>query len=152
IDVEQDGGFAVCGNDPVNGLHSRNNLAEITDAHRDARRCGLYDHGRNLGGGADLSPDQSQDELMIAFKQAGRVDEVRALDRVENVSYRDARGEQPGRVGFDVKFRFLSSLNQHSRDAVQSIQAWLDVVGSKFPELSLRNRVGGQAVADDRKT
>ena len=71
IDVEQDGGFAVCGNDPVNGLHSGNDLAEITDAHRDARRCGLYDHGRNLGGRADLSADQSQDELMITFKQAG---------------------------------------------------------------------------------
>ena len=55
IDVEQDRRLAVCGNDPVDGFYSGNDLGDISDANGDARWCGLYNHCTDLGGRAYLS-------------------------------------------------------------------------------------------------
>ena len=54
-------------------------------------------------------------------------------------------------IGRDVKFRLLPALHDHRGDAVQPVQARLDLIGRHLPQLGLRHAVGGQAVADDGK-
>ena len=53
--------------------------------------------------------------------------------------------------GSDVEFRLLSALHHDGGHAVEPVQTRLQIVVGHRPELRLRHRVGGQAVADDGK-
>ena len=45
----------------------------------------------------------------------------------------------------------LATLNEDTRHARKAVEPGLDFVGRQLPEVGLRHRVGGQAVADDGK-
>ncbi len=120
--------------------------------YRNARRRCLDDYARNLLGSANLGINQPQHELMIFLQQPGRIDEVRASHRLEDVGNRNPGHQQLGRIGDDMKFRLLAALHEDCRDAVQPIQARLDFIGRHFPQPGLLNGVGAQAVAYDGET
>ena len=50
-----------------------------------------------------------------------------------------------------VKLRHLAALHGHGADARNAIQRRLQIVGRNLPKPRLRNRVGGEAVAENRK-
>jgi hypothetical protein len=79
---------------------------------------------------------------VIAFEQSGRIDEVGAPHRIQNVGHRDVRGQQLRGIGRDVKLRFLPALDQHGRYTIEPVQPRLDLVGCHLPKLCLRRRVG----------
>src|SRR5438477_10637782 len=88
---------------------------------------------------------------MVALEEAGRIDHVSALDRVENVAHSHAGAEQFCGIRFDVELGLLAALHDYGRNAVQAVQPRLDFVSRHFPELSLRHRIRCEAVAHDGK-
>src|SRR4029077_8606391 len=72
--------------------------------------------------------------------------------RLQDVVHRHASHQQFRRVGDDVELRFLTALDQHSRNTVQAVQARLDFVRDHFPQLGLVQVVGTKDVAHDRET
>jgi len=100
----------------------------------------------------DLRTDQSQVELVIAFEESGRIDEIRAPDRIENIGYGDVGLEQLGGVRANLEFRLFPSLHQHRGDTVQSIEAWLDVIGRHLPQIRLQHGLRSKAIANNGKT
>ena len=151
VDAQQHRRLSVRGDDGVHRLHARRDRRHVGNLHRNTRLRVLDDDLPELFGIVYLCVHQSEVQLMVLLQQAGRVDEVGAPHRVENVGDRDACRQQLRWIRSDVEFRLLSSLHQHRRDAVEAVQARLQFVGGHRPELGLRNRVGGEAVADDGK-
>ena len=98
-----------------------------------------------------LSIHQREIELMVLLQQTGRIDQVGSPNRVEYVGDGDAGRQQLGGIGSDMKLRLLSALHHHGGHAIETIEARLQIVGCHRPELRLRDRVGGEAVADDGK-
>src|SRR5262249_32694383 len=103
----------------------------------------------DFAGRVNLAADKSENELMVIFKEAGRIDKVGAANGVEDVSDGDAGSDEAGGIGSDLIFRDAAALNEHGGDAIKTIDAGLDVIGSDFPKAIGRNRVRGKAVADD---
>src|SRR5439155_3838032 len=77
----------------------------------------------------DLTIHQAEVKLVVAFQKARRVDQVGFANRVQNVIDRNPSRQQLGRLGDDVELRFLSSLNDDGRNALEPVQAWLHLVG-----------------------
>ena len=101
---------------------------------------------------ASLSRNQAQIKLVVLREQAGRINEVRPIHRIQNFHDAHLRSEHSRRVHHDVKLRLLPSLHQNARNTAKPIQSRLDVVGGELPELRLWNFVGRQTVANDGKT
>ena len=93
-----------------------------------------------LRGVVGLRADEAEDQLMVGFVEAGRVDDVGGLDGVDEIEERDAGGLQAGEVGDDVELGDLSALHDDGADAVDAIERRLEVVGGDLPELRLRRR------------
>src|SRR5215475_6535901 len=89
--------------------------------------------------------------MVIAFDEAGRVDDIGAADGIENVVDGDAGGYEARGIRGNLKFGDAAALYDDRGDAVEAIHARLDVVGSDFPKFVGRNAIGSEAVADDRK-
>src|SRR5712692_5717419 len=88
---------------------------------------------------------------MIVLDETGRIDEVRAANGIENVVDGNAGREKARRFGRHLEFRNSATLNENGGNAIEPIDARLEVVSGNFPELVLRNGVGGQAVTEDGK-
>ena len=88
---------------------------------------------------------------MIAFEQAGRIDQVGAPHGIENIGDGHVGLEQLRGVRADLEFRLFPALHEDGGNAIQPVQARLDVIGRQLPKIGLRCRVRGQAVADDGK-
>ena len=89
---------------------------------------------------------------MVAFQKARRVDQVGFANRVQNVIDRNPSRQQLGRLGDDVELRFLSSLNDDGRNALEPVQAWLHLVGCHLPQPGLGYRGRRQTVSHDGET
>ena len=87
-DVQQYRGLTVRGDHRVHRLNAWAHGGDVADMHRYARRGGLDDDLRELFWIDDLPVHQAEIELMILLQQAGRIDEIRAPHRVENVGNR----------------------------------------------------------------
>src|SRR6516164_4054257 len=151
IDAQQDGGLSVCGDHGVDGRFRGSHFGDVTEANGDSvARC-LYDDLGNLLRCTNLAADETQHKLVLVFEQAGRIDQVGATNGVENVRDGDTGRVKPRRIGSDLKLGDASALHQDGGDAVQAIDARLEIVGGNFPEFVLGNAVRRQAVADDGK-
>src|SRR5580700_9495061 len=149
IDADEDGGFSVGGDDGVHGRDGRGHFGDVSDANRNSSGGGFDDDLANLFGRMYLAADQAQNELMVIFEQAGRIDEIRATNSVQNVGDGDTRGQQARGIRRNLKFRNAATLHDHCGDAIEAVEARLQVVGSNFPKIGLGDRVGRQAVTDD---
>ena len=78
VDVQEHGWFAVRGHDGVNRLGGKDHRGDIADAHRQVGRGGLDHDVADLLRRARLPAHQAEDELMVGFDQARRVDQVAA--------------------------------------------------------------------------
>ena len=152
INVHQDCRLPVCRDHRVNGFHARRNRGDIPDAHRNSGRSVLDHRIRDFFRCLYLAVDQAEIELMIALQKSWGVDKIGAPHGIQDVRYGYACRQQFGRIWRDVKFRLLSTLDQDCGDAVQPIQARLDLIGRHLPQPGLLYGVGGQAVANDGET
>ena len=121
-DVEQDGGCAVGGDRGVDGHGGGHDLGDVGDADGDSGGSGLDDERAELRGVVSLRADEAEDELVIGFVEAGRVDDVGGLDGVDEVEEGDAGGLQPGEVGDDVELGDLAALDGDGADAGDAIE------------------------------
>ncbi len=94
---------------------------------------------------------ETEDQLMICFVEAGRIDDVRRLHRVDEVEDGHASRLHAGHVWHDVKLWNLAALHRDRADAGDTIQRRLQLIGRQLPELRLRETVGGEAVAENRE-
>ncbi len=110
-----------------------------------------------MGGVVGLRADEAEDELMVGFVEAGRVDDVGGLDGVDEIEEGDAGVLQQGKVGNDVELGDLAALNDDGADADDAIERRFEVVGGELPELGGGDgwratglwRVGRERVAED---
>ncbi len=58
---------------------------------------------------------------MIAAEQAGRIDQIRVIHRIENVLQRHVCPQHSRRIRDDLKFRLLAALHQNAGHAVQPV-------------------------------
>ncbi len=93
-----------------------------------------------------LRADEAEDELVVGFVEAGRVDDVGGLDGVDEVEERDAGGLQAREVGDDVELGDLAALDDDGADAGDAIERRLEVVGGELPELGLGDDAFGSEV------
>ena len=84
-DAEQYRGFSVGGNNRIDRLGSVHHRGDIANANGDARGRALDHDAGNLCRGVNLAADQCEDQLMIAFEQPRRIDQIGAANRLENV-------------------------------------------------------------------
>ena len=96
-----------------------------------------------------LVADQREDELVIGFVEARRLDEVGLLDGVDEVGDGERGGEELRGVGDDMEFGDLAALNGDGGDAGKTIEGGLEFVRSEFPEAGGRDGGGGEGVAAD---
>src|SRR5262249_10704071 len=137
--------------DGIDGSRGRRDGSDVRDAKRDSSR-GVFDGDlADFFGSVNLAADESEDEMVVTFDEAGRIDDVGAANGVEDVVDGDAGGDEARGIGRDLEFRDAAALNNYCCDAVQAIHARLDVVGGDFPKLVGRDAFGSEAVADDRK-
>ncbi len=94
-----------------------------------------------FGSAVRLGSDQAEDKLMVRLVQAGRVDDVRFLDRIHHFEQGYAGGLQAGEVGHDVELGHLTALHQDRADPVDAIEGRLQIVGGDLPQARLRNGV-----------
>ena len=85
VDVEQHRRLSVGGDDGVNRLHSGRDRGHIANADGNSGRRGLDYDLRKLRRIFHLAVHQREIKLMVLLQQAGRVDQVGAAHRVENV-------------------------------------------------------------------
>ena len=107
---------------------------DVGDADGDSGGRGLDDESAELGGVVGLGSDEAEDELMVGFVEAGRVDDVGGLDGVDQIEEGDAGGLQQGEVGDDVELGDLAALHDDGADAGDAIERGLEVVGGELPE------------------
>src|SRR5579862_7017232 len=125
IDVEQHPKLSVCGNDCVCWGDRRRDGGDISNANRNPTGRDLdYDVAYFLCG-MYLATDQSQHEMMVALDKAGRVDQVRASDYIQDVGDRYSRHGQTCGVRCDLEFRDTAALYHDRRHAIQPVQARL---------------------------
>jgi hypothetical protein len=90
VDVEENRRLAVRIDDRIHGLDAGSDAGDVADAYWNAS-LGCLDHcAGNLFRRPHLRVDETQHQLVIAFDQPRRIDEVGAADRIENVGDRDA--------------------------------------------------------------
>ena len=155
-DVEQHRGLAVRRDRGVDRHGRRLDGGDVGDADGRAAGGGLDDQLAELVGVVRLRADEAEDELMIGFVQAGRIDDVGSLNGIDEIEEGDAGGLQPGEIGDDVELGHLAALHDDGADAGDAIQRRLQVVGGDLPEPRLRDGVfaavvGGERVAEDGK-
>src|SRR5439155_6999412 len=88
---------------------------------------------------------------MIVLDEPRRIDEVGAANGIENIVDGDARRKKASRFGHDVELWNAAALHKDGSNAIEPVDARLEVVGGNFPKLILRNGVGRQAVAENGK-
>ena len=84
-DVEQNRGCAVGRDRGVDGHGGGHDLGDVGYADGDSGGRGLDDERAELGGVVSLRADEAEDELMVGFVEAGRVDDVGGLDGVDEI-------------------------------------------------------------------
>ena len=88
---------------------------------------------------------------MGAIKQPRRVNQVGASKGIQDVANsHTCRGQSGGVRGY-LEFRYAPTLYHDGSDTIQSVEPRFDVVISYFPKLFRGNRIGRQAVTDDRE-
>src|SRR4029077_4873003 len=99
-----------------------------------------------------LAADQAQNKLMIVLEQAGRIDQVRAANAIENVRDRYSRGDQARGIRSDLVFGYAAALNDDRSHSVETIDARLEVISGDFPKIVGRNPVRSKTVSQNRKS
>ncbi len=143
VDVEQHCRLAVRSHHGVNRLHSRTDGGYVANAYRNASLRRLDDDLPQLCRILHLPVDQGEVELMTLRQQSGRIDQVGAPHRIQNVADRHPSRQQLRRIGRDGELRLLPTLHNDAGHAVQPVQPRLHVVVRHGPQLRLRNRVRG---------
>ena len=151
MDAEQDGGFPIGGHHGVDRRDRRRDVGDITETNGNTSGGSLHDNLAELLRRSNLPADQTENQLMIIFDETGRVDQIGPADGLENIVDGDAGSEQARRLRHDLELRNAAALNENGSDAIEPVYARLEIVGGNLPQLALRNRVGGQAIAEDRE-
>ena len=87
--------------------------------------------------------------MMLMLKKAGRINQIRAANRIEYLRDRDAGGKKARGIGHHLKFWNAAALNDYRGDAVQPVDARFHIIRRDFPESVRRNGVRSQAIAND---
>src|SRR5258706_2619798 len=85
---------------------------------------------------------------MTVLDQARRIDQIRALNGVQNVLDCDSRGEEAHWIRRYLKFGNAPALYDDGRNAVQPVESRLKGVGSNFPQLFRLDRFRRQALTN----
>ena len=125
VDVQKNSRFPVGADNGVDRLHRGCDGGDVPDAYRDSGRRGFDDDLRDLFRTFHLTINQSEEELVIALEQPGRLDDIGAANCIEDVSDCGRSTQQFGRIRSNMKLRFLSTLHHHCSYAVQSIESRL---------------------------
>ena len=141
LTLSSTGRFSICRDDGVHRLHARRDRRYVGNLYRHAGLGVFHDNLAELVRIVYLGVHQSEVQLMVLLKQARRIDEVRTLYRVENVGDRDARSQQLRGFRRDVELGLLAALHQNSSNAIEAIEARLQLVSCHCPKLRLRNGV-----------
>ena len=107
------------------GMVDGSTVANIADADGHSIRRGLHDQIAQFGGAVRLGSDQSQDQLMVRLVEAGRVDDVRFLDGIDQLEQGYPGGLKPGEIGHDVELGNLAALHQHRADPIDPVEGRL---------------------------
>ncbi len=125
IHVEKHRRFTIRGND---GVHRRDRGCDFCDVAKAKGNAGwrvLHNDLPDLLRGADLTADQAQHQLMIAFDQTRRVNQIRPADGVQNIGDGDTCGEKPRGIRRYLKFGNAAALDDDRCNAIQPVEAWL---------------------------
>src|SRR5258708_2143337 len=90
-------------------------------------------------------------QLVVLFKQSGRIDQVCRLYRIKDVRDRYRGFQQFRRIRRDLELGFGAALYHDRGHAAHAIQTRSDLVRCHLPELGLGNFVRCQAVTHNRK-
>ena len=77
----------------------------------------LTTRAAELGGVMSLRAYEAEDELMVGFVEAGRVDDVGGLDGVDEISESNTGVLQQRKIGNDVELGNLAALNDYGADS-----------------------------------
>ena len=88
---------------------------------------------------------------MICFIEAGRIDDVRRLYRIDEVENGYACGLHARHVRHDVVLGNFSALHCDCAYTGDTVQWRLQLISGYLPKLRLRQTVGGEAVSEDWK-
>ncbi len=149
IHVEQHRGLPVSRYDGVDRSHGRRDGRDVAEPNGDTCSRILDDNQANLFGSTHLAADETEHEVVVVFEKSGRIDQIRAANGIQDLCNRDARGQKARGIGHHLKFGDTAALNDYRGDAVETVDARLQIIGRDFPELVGRKRVRRQAVAND---
>src|SRR5256885_12983517 len=151
IHVEENRVLPIRSDDRVDRRIGRGDRGDIRDANRHSGR-GIFDGDlAKFRWCSNLTADEPKHEVMFAFDQAGRFDDVRPTNRVENIVDGNTGSDETRRIRGDLKFRNSAALYDYRGYAVKTIHARLDLVCGDFPKLGRGNAIGRETVTDDRE-
>ena len=90
VDAQQDGRLAVGRDDRIDRLDRRRDRADVPNAHRHAVGRALTAMSPISSGVCTCAGDEAKEQLVVALEQPGRIDQVGAVDGVEDVGEGDA--------------------------------------------------------------
>src|SRR6266478_3401956 len=151
IHVDKHGVFPVGGDHGIDGSNGTRDGSNIAHANGNPGGGRLDDDLAEFVRRLNPAADQAEHQLVIIFEEAGRIDEIGFFYAVENVGDGHSSRNQARRIGSDVIFRDAAALHNDRGDAIESIQARLDIVGGDFPKMIRRDGVGSEAVTQNWK-
>src|SRR4029077_4475027 len=98
---------------------------------------------------AHLPADETQHKLVTMLDQPRRIDEIGALDGVQDIRDGNPHRVEARRIRRDLKFGNAAALYDDGGNAIEAVQARFQVVGGNLPELVRRHGVGSEAVTND---
>jgi len=98
-----------------------------------------------------LPVDKAEKELVVAREKPGGIDQIGAVDRIQDVLEGHAGAKHLRGIGRYLKFGNLAALNEHARDTVEAVQARLEIIGGNLPQLGLRDCFRCEAISQDRE-
>src|SRR6266478_6541772 len=93
----------------------------------------LDDNLANLLGTAHLPADETKHKMMLMLKKSGRINQIRAANRIQYLRDRDAGGEKACGIGHHLKFWNAATLDDYRGDAVQSVDPRFHIIRRDFP-------------------
>ena len=110
--IDQYGRLSVGADDRVARLEAGLDRGHVGEQHRNVVHRGHHDPSQIIRRRGS-SADERQLEVMVFIDQAGRLDHIRVLQRVDNLRYGQAPPVETAGIDKDVIFADLTTLNRH---------------------------------------